>query len=77
LDLSVMKDFAIKERVKLQFRVETFNLTNTPSFANPSYGISGWNSAGVPTQAGNFGVITATSTFYTPRDIQFALKLLF
>lgn len=76
LDLSVMRDFPIKERVRLQFRVETFNLTNTPSFANPASGISGWN-AGVPTQAGNFGVITATSTFYTPRDIQFALKLLF
>jgi len=31
----------------------------------------------VPTNAGNFGVITTTNAFYTPRDIQFALKLIF
>jgi hypothetical protein len=80
-DFSLFKDFPIKESVKLQFRVETFNLTNTPSFAQPGATISGWTSSNaataVPTQAGNFGKITATSVFYTPRDIQFALKLLF
>ena len=81
LDFSLFKDFPIRESIKLQLRVETFNLTNTPSFAWPTYTVSGWTSttAGTanPTQAGNFGKITATSAFYTPRDIQFALKLLF
>jgi hypothetical protein len=43
----------------------------------PTATISGWNANGTPTQAGNFGVITATNPFYTSRDIQFALKLLF
>jgi len=44
----------------------------------PGNTISGFNnSTGVPTNAGNFGVITTTNAFYTPRDIQFALKLIF
>jgi outer membrane receptor protein involved in Fe transport len=81
LDMSVFKDFPIRESLKLQFRLETFNITNTPSFAWPTYTISGWTSttagSATPTQAGNFGKITATSAFYTPRDVQFALKLLF
>lgn len=81
LDISVFKDFPIKEGMKLQFRCEMFNITNSPSFAVPGISISGWTSTNpataVPTQAGNFGKITSTSQFYTPRDIQFALKLLF
>lgn len=81
IDFSVFKDFPITEGVKLQFRVETFNLTNTPSFATPGTAISGWTSADIatarPTQAGNFGRVTSTSQFYTPRDVQFALKLVF
>jgi hypothetical protein len=81
VDLSVFKDFKLTESAKLQFRVETFNFTNSPSFAPPSSTIAGWSSTdratARPTRAGNFGRITTTSVFYTPRDIQFALKLLF
>jgi len=81
LDLSVFKTFPIHEDIRLQFRFETFNFTNSPSFAPPTATISGWSSSDPatarPTQAGNFGKITRTGTFYTPRDIQFALKLLF
>ncbi|PWU07757.1 MAG: TonB-dependent receptor [Terriglobia bacterium] len=77
LDFSIFKDFAIRESVKLQFRAEAFNITNTPSFGLPVGTISGFDAAGVPTQAGNFGRITTMNAFYTPRDIQFALKLIF
>jgi hypothetical protein len=81
LDFSVFKTFPITERVKLQFRAETFNLTNSPSFSPPTSTIAGWTSSdpatASPTLAGNFGKITRTSPFYTPRDIQFALKLMF
>jgi len=77
VDLSIFKDFQLRETAKLQFRAEAFNLTNTPSFGLPVGTISGFDANGVPTQAGNFGRITTMNAFYTPRDIQFALKLIF
>jgi hypothetical protein len=36
MDLAVFKNFAITERVNGQFRVQAYNLTNTPHFSNPS-----------------------------------------
>ena len=35
-NLAAFKDFAIKERAKIQFRAEAFNLFNHPSGANPT-----------------------------------------
>lgn len=40
LDLGLFRSFNIGERVKLQFRGEAFNATNTPHFANPSNNIA-------------------------------------
>jgi len=80
LDLSLFKDFLITESKKLEFRVETFNLTNTPALGMPGTNIAAWIGSGstaVPSSAGNFGKITATNAFYTPRDIQLALKFIF
>jgi hypothetical protein len=77
VDLSLFKDFSIREGAKLQFRAEVFNLTNTPSFNLPNATISAFDANGVPTQAGNFGKITAMSRVYTPRVFQLALKLVF
>jgi Carboxypeptidase regulatory-like domain len=77
LDLSVFKDFQIREATRLQFRAEAFNLSNTPSFGLPNATIGGFDGSGVPTQAGNFAKITTMNAFYTPRDMQFALKLIF
>ena len=64
LDFSLAKFFAITESKKLQFRFESFNFTNTPAFGQPASVI---NQTGV-------GTITSAGS---PRDIQFALKLLF
>jgi len=78
-NFSIFKDFPIRESKTLQFRTEIFNLFDTPSFAPPNSTISSF-SGGVgstATAAGQFGLVTAPNAFYTPREIQFALKLLF
>jgi hypothetical protein len=77
LDLSLFKDFQLKESMRLQFRAEGFNISNTPQLGMPNITVSAYNSSGVPTNAGAFGAITSTNTFSTPREIQFALKLIF
>ena len=35
-DFSIFKEFKVTETTRLQFRAESFNLTNTPSFNLPS-----------------------------------------
>jgi len=82
---SVFKDFPIKENLKVQFRTEIFNLTNTPSFFIPNNQNDHATTNQVPTTdqiaAGTvspaFGQVVVTSPNYTPRQIQFVLKLLF
>jgi outer membrane receptor protein involved in Fe transport len=65
VDVSVLKNTKLFERLKLQFRAEFFNLTNTPRFDTPN------------TSQGNaqFGVVSSMAN--QPRVIQFALKLVF
>ncbi len=65
IDYSLFKSFPIKERLKLQFRAELFNIFNHPNFNNPA---SSFGTA-------SFGNITSTST--NNREIQFGLKLMF
>lgn len=79
IDVSLFKDFPVRESLKLQFRAEMFNLTNTPNFALPIATIAGFSggTTGTPTNAGGFGTITATAPNATPRQMQFALKVLF
>ncbi len=68
-DLSLGKQFAITEGKSLQFRAESFNITNTTNFDVPVNAL--------PSHPGpsNFGTIG--NTRFSPRQIQFALKLLF
>ena len=66
-DMSFTKDFPIQEQMKLQFRVEGFNITNTPSLGLPS------STMGFP----GFGAITSTAVGSSPRELQFALRLSF
>jgi hypothetical protein len=62
LDVSFVKNNRIRERYNVQFRLDTFNLTNTPFFGFPNAAI------GSPT----VGQITTTNS--DSRDLQFALK---
>jgi hypothetical protein len=74
-DLSVFKDFQVTERAQLQFRAEAFNLTNTPNYfvANDQNQAPTTNAV----QGAGFGKIVITNPNYTPRELQFALKVLF
>ena len=65
VDFITFKDFPIKERLTLQLRGEFFNVFNHTNFGVPDNNV----------QDAAFGQITTTST--APREIQFALKLLF
>jgi hypothetical protein len=71
VDLSIFKTFVVTERVGLQFRAESYNISNTPNFYLQN-GQPG-DSFGNP----NFGQISQTDPNYTPRQYQFALKALF
>jgi len=64
VNMSLLKNTHLTERVNLQFRAEAFNLFNHPNFNLPD------NFLGSPT----FGRITSARD---PRHIQFGLKLLF
>jgi hypothetical protein len=71
LDASLLKDFVLSERMKLQFRSEFFNVLNHANFSTPNPIVFTAAGAGPSSTA---GVISATST--TSRQIQFGLKLL-
>lgn len=64
VDFTIVKDFAIDEELRIQFRAEFFNLFNHPNF--PSMGTT----VGTP----SFGQLTSASE---GRDIQLGLKIIF
>jgi hypothetical protein len=76
IDLAVERVFPITESSSVRFRAESFNLTNTPQFANPSNSLGYSDPTAVnPTASASFGQVTSLAT--NPRIIQFALKFLF
>jgi hypothetical protein len=87
-DFSLFKDFELRERMKLQFRAEVYNITNTENFGQPNITITKWSATlpGVGTGApgaspvlgaGGFGQITGSNLALNPRQYQLALKLIF
>ena len=68
VDLSLFKDFRINERMKAQFRVESFNLTNTPQF----------NVRSISTThgSGDFGTV-ANTVAGSNRQLQLAVRFMF
>jgi hypothetical protein len=64
-DLSLGKQFAIREEMSLEVRIEAQNALNHPVFATPD----------VSVDDGNFGKITSTAV--KPRELQLAIKFNF
>jgi hypothetical protein len=62
-DFSVLKDFAIREPLRIQFRAELFNAFNQVNFGRPTTAVN----------SGAFGRLRSASD---GRIIQFGLKLL-
>jgi len=71
LDLSLFKNFALRESMRLQFRAEIFNFTNTPQFNLPANAIGSANSGRV-TSVGSDATLQRTE-----RQVQMALKFIF
>jgi len=71
LDFSVFKNFEILEGKRLQFRAETFNISNTPQFNQPTASIGAANSGRI-LSAGSEATLQRTQ-----RQVQLALKLIF
>ena len=71
-DSSILKNFAIKEALRLQFRAEAFNTTNTPPFGQPTSQLN--------FTTAKFSSITSTVNSNEnngARTLQLALKLFY
>ncbi len=67
-NLSIARDFPVRESVKLQFRAEAFNVFNRVRFGPGDLNL----------QDQNFGHLTSSSDLLnTPRQLQLALKMYF
>ncbi len=70
-DLSLFRTFRLTERFNLQFRAESFNLSNTPHFSNPNGSVN----------SSNFGKILSTQSnadaVGRSREFRFGLRFAF
>jgi hypothetical protein len=79
LDFSVYKNFAVKkisESASVQFRAEFFNILNHASFAPPNAFFGSGNAQIFNSDGSSAGTGGLEALANQPRDIQFALKLI-
>jgi hypothetical protein len=80
-DLAIRRNFPIHERLKLQFRVEAFNIFNHPNFgiinSTLCSGTGCTFGQATATLASSLGVLSPLYQQGGPRSMQFALKLIF
>jgi hypothetical protein len=81
LDLSVIKNTKIMERLNVQFRADAFDLTNHPNYGQPARAYNPRTINGVPNVDDTFGIISSTrfptGDSGSSRQLQLALKLQF
>jgi len=89
MDLAVRREFALYERLKLQFRAEGFNVFNHPNFGainatycstdhtSPAFSPNCTFGQATATLARSLGVLSPLYQSGGPRSMQFALKLIF
>jgi hypothetical protein len=81
LDLSVIKNTKITERLNLQFRADAFDLTNHPNYGQPLRTYNPRTIGTVPNADDTFGIISSTrfptGDSGSSRQLQVALKLQF
>jgi len=73
VDMRLVKDIKIMERVGLQFQYVVTNVFNHPVFADPN--ASAFVQGVDPTSPGSFGVVSSQGN--NPRQMQFGLRLTF
>jgi hypothetical protein len=81
-DLGIFRSFNVREKVQTQFRLNVFNLTNTPHFSNPGNNIANvqYGGGGNITNLNGFSQITSTSglsRLIDERYLQLGLKIVF
>ena len=82
-DFGVHRQFQLTERFRMQFRMEAFNFSNTPHFANPGGNVSSMilNANGTINNLNNFSSITSVTNLgrdgIDERQFRFGLKLQF
>ena len=52
-DMSLFKDFPVRERLRVQFRAEAFNIFNTPQFGQPNASIGNAQAPVISSTVGN------------------------
>jgi hypothetical protein len=65
VDVTVRREFAIRERIKLALQADAFNVNNAVHFAAPGLGID----------SATFGIFTAMAN--SPRKLQFSARVTF
>jgi hypothetical protein len=73
VDLSLLKTIPIRESIAVQFRMDAFNLFNIINPANPGNPCIDCTGLG----GANAGIINGMALGTTPRQLQFALKIIF